>query len=172
VQITIAATGHRPDKLGGWKAFETPEAWSKLGEFAKNEIERLGRPDHKKLGITGMAPGWDLAAGMGFMLLKIPYIAAIPFEGHADAYDPKTLTRVIYDLVLAGAADTVVTSPGGFENYKYQVRNRWMVDRATVMLALHDGTRGGTFNCVQYAREKHKPIVNAWSRWKAAALIP
>jgi len=34
------------------------------------------------------------------------------------------------------------------------------------MLALWDGTRGGTFNCVRYTERVGKPIVNVWDKFQ------
>jgi hypothetical protein len=39
-----------------------------------------------------------------------------------------------------------------------------MVDHATIIVALFDGTAGGTANCMAYARSKRVPIENLWSR--------
>lgn len=40
----------------------------------------------------------------------------------------------------------------------FQQRNQWMVDRADAVLAVWDGSPGGTANCVNYARKVGKPI--------------
>ncbi len=39
-----------------------------------------------------------------------------------------------------------------------QVRNEYMVDRADLVLALWNGTPGGTGNCVRYARTRGVPV--------------
>jgi hypothetical protein len=40
-----------------------------------------------------------------------------------------------------------------------------MVDHADMVIALWDGTSGGTANCVNYAKAQHKQIVNVWASW-------
>jgi uncharacterized phage-like protein YoqJ len=40
-----------------------------------------------------------------------------------------------------------------------QIRNEWMVDRADQVIAIWDGTSGGTANCVEYATKMNKPIL-------------
>jgi uncharacterized phage-like protein YoqJ len=41
-----------------------------------------------------------------------------------------------------------------------QVRNQWMVDHAMVVMAVWDGKQsGGTWNCIQYARQRHRWMV-------------
>ena len=38
-----------------------------------------------------------------------------------------------------------------------------MVDNCTHVLAMWDGSEGGTANCVKYAQAVNKPIINLWS---------
>lgn len=70
--------------------------------------------------------------------------------------------------VLAGLADAEPLSQHEV-NRLMQLRNEWMVDRATKMVALHDGSWGGTFNCLAYARKKGVPVDNLWDRWTLPA---
>ncbi|WP_206759019.1 hypothetical protein [Anabaena azotica] len=44
-------------------------------------------------------------------------------------------------------------------------RNEWMVDQCHRLVALHDGSTGGTGNCVNYAKSKKVHIVNLWKSW-------
>jgi uncharacterized phage-like protein YoqJ len=57
-------------------------------------------------------------------------------------------------------------SPPNFAVYKMQVRNEWMVNHANILLALWDGSTGGTYNCIQYAMKKnHIEIINLWGEF-------
>lgn len=38
-----------------------------------------------------------------------------------------------------------------------------------LVLALWNGTAGGTANCIKYAEKVGKPIVNCWSRYEEAS---
>lgn len=40
-----------------------------------------------------------------------------------------------------------------------------MVDDCDSLLALWDGSSGGTKNCLDYARKKGKPYINLWDRF-------
>jgi len=40
-----------------------------------------------------------------------------------------------------------------------QKRNEYMVDNADIVIAVWDGTKGGTCNCVRYAKKLGKDIV-------------
>jgi len=46
-----------------------------------------------------------------------------------------------------------------------QTRNIWMVDNCDLVLALWDGSDGGTGNCIKYANKIGKPIVNLWDKY-------
>jgi uncharacterized phage-like protein YoqJ len=38
-------------------------------------------------------------------------------------------------------------------------RNEWMVDNCDLLIAVWDGTSGGTANCIKYAVKKKKQII-------------
>ena len=40
-----------------------------------------------------------------------------------------------------------------------QIRNQWMVDNCELLIAVFDGTSGGTANCVNYAKSIRKNTV-------------
>jgi uncharacterized phage-like protein YoqJ len=39
-----------------------------------------------------------------------------------------------------------------------QKRNEWMVDHCDLLIAVWDGSEGGTANCVRYARHHERQI--------------
>lgn len=152
--MIVAATGHRPDKLGGYDE-KTRRA---LGALA-TEWLHYNRPDKV---ISGMALGWDQAVAAACVVLGIPFIAAVPFPGQANRWPVEAQER--YRRLLA-AADQVEHVDLFMGSKTMQRRNEWMVDRADKMLALHNGSWGGTFNCLEYARKKGVEVENLWDRW-------
>lgn len=162
--MIVAGTGHRPDKLGGY-GNQTRLA---LGGLA---TEYLSQTQPEKV-ISGMALGWDQALAGAAVALGIPFIAAVPFFTQSDRWPTEAQDR--YDRLL-GAAETVeiigVLHHGSEAevNRLMQVRNEWMVDRADKMVALWDGSWGGTHNCIAYARKQGVPIDNLWARWTLPA---
>lgn len=109
--------------------------------------------------IVGMAPGSDQIAAKVCIDLKIPFIAAIPFKGQ-EFYWTSNVRKEYFDL-LDCAEEVKYISRGGFANWKYQARNQYIVDNSDKLLAvLKLNTKfGGTFNCIQYAKEKKKEII-------------
>ncbi len=152
---TLCVTGHRPNKLGGFDYRITNRlyhvALEALMEHWPAEV------------ITGMALGWDQAIAEAALTLKIPFIAAIPFEGQERLWPPAAQDR--FRSLRLKAASEVIVSLGGYEVAKMHTRNEWMVDRSVGVIALWDGSSGGTGGCVQYAKLTGKPVFNVWDKW-------
>jgi len=72
--LVIAATGHRPDKLGGYGS----DVHRRLVELAARYLD-LEQPTCV---ISGLALGWDLAFADAALLLGLPVHGAVPFEGN------------------------------------------------------------------------------------------
>jgi len=154
--LIVAGTGHRLDKLGGYASW----AYDLLVQLA---IMILSALKPKKV-ISGMAIGWDQALAEAAVRLGIPFVAAIPFVGQESRW-PKA-SQEKYRELLAKAEEVVDTSDGQFYHPSLmQLRNKWMVDNSHLVLALHDGSKGGTANCIQYAKSKGARIKNYYRSW-------
>jgi uncharacterized phage-like protein YoqJ len=149
-----AATGHRPGKLGGY----SPAVAARLDRLAEEYLSIM-RPDRV---ISGMALGWDQAWTRAAVRLGIPFDAAVPFEGQESAW-PST-SQADYRALLTHATRVSVISPPGYAAWKMQKRDQWMVDKCTRLVALWDGTPGGTKNCIDYATGRVE-IVNLFKRF-------
>ena len=156
----LAVTGHRPNKIviGNINAYNK-EVLDKLVLFARTALI-TENPD---IVITGMALGWDQAIAQACINQKIPYKAYIPFKGQESVW-PKS-SQIVYNQLLKSAIKVVVCCDGKYSSDKMQIRNEMMVDDADCVMALWDGSRGGTGNCVEYADFKDKKIVNVWNNW-------
>lgn len=147
----VAFTGHRPDKLGGYR---TPNrkynwvCWRIEEELLKLEPEKA---------ISGMALGVDQWGARICVRLGIPFIAAIPFVGQESQW-PESSQRD-YKALLTKASEIVIVSEGGYSPAKMQLRNQWMVDKCEVLMAIWDGSSGGTGNCVRYAQNVNRQII-------------
>lgn len=112
--------------------------------------------------ICGMANGVDLWAGDEARLLGLELWAAKPWAGHTARKEDEQL----YAGIIEAASRVVnVNEAVNYPGPKcYHDRNHWMVDNATHVLAYLNpaAKRGGTFECVKYARGK-KPIRNIYT---------
>lgn len=154
-QLVIAATGHRPQKLGGFSpaVYERlfTHAYGFLGTFEVDVV------------ISGMALGWDTAVAEAALMHGMPLYAYIPFAGQESQWPPES--QRFYRALLRKAKQVIECSPPGYSVAKMQVRNCRMVDDCSILLALWDGSSGGTANCIEYAESRGKEIVNTWERW-------
>lgn len=155
MKVVLAATGHRPDKLGGYSM----GARVRLTRFATGVIPQYA-PDEF---ISGMALGWDTACALAALALGIPLVAAVPFEGQESQWPQDA--QFLYRWILSQAARVVIVSPGGYAAHKMQIRNQWMVDNSNLLLALWNGSPGGTANCITYAEGVGRLYGNPWHQW-------
>ena len=146
-------TGHRPDKV---QMFEK-EIKEKLKTEIKNTID-----EGITTFITGMARGVDLwAAEMVLQEKKenpdIKLICASPYEGFERSWC--LADRMKYHEIMNNSDYSIFVSEK-YTRFCFQIRNMWMVDRSCRVIAVFNGSRGGTKNTVDYAEKKKVPVVN------------
>ena len=151
----IAATGHRPQKLGGFS------------DTINNRLKDLAIAYFKKSNpdkiISGMALGWDTAVALAAIELSIPLVAAIPFYGQELRWNEES-QEIYHSILNSQFVDKVIVCPGSYSAASMNKRNEWMVDNCDHLVALWDGSNGGTGNCIKYANGK-VTISNLWSSW-------
>ena len=150
--LTVCVTGHRPDKLWGYDLSDAHY------DQVRNAFNALIAQLDPTTVISGMALGFDtLVAEETIKTADIALTSAVPFEGQ-DRRWPLASQKHYRDLL--DRADTVVICGGTSRSIarRMQKRNEWMVDHADIVIALWNGTEGGTANCVRYAQRKGKPI--------------
>lgn len=145
-------TGHRPEKLN------TSEKEVKAA--LRKQIDQAVH-DGFTVFITGMARGVDLWAAKIVLDLRkrnkeIRLICAIPHDGFEVRWSPSW--QELYRYVLAEADLTRVISKG-YHTGVYQVRNEWMVNHSTRVIAVFNGQPSGTKNTIDYAYRQGVPVV-------------
>ncbi|MFZ2152043.1 MAG: SLOG family protein [Minisyncoccia bacterium] len=139
--MIIAITGHRPQKLLAPNVERTTRG---ILHWAFQTMKPTWV-------ISGMALGVDQWAAEEAMLLDIPVLAAIPCLEQEKFWGPRA--KETYHTLLAKAKAKEFVTQGPYTKGCMQQRNQWMVDRAQALVAVFDGTAGGTANCVRYALE-------------------
>lgn len=145
-------TGHRPEKLN------TSEKEVKAA--LRKQIDQAVH-DGFTVFITGMARGVDLWAAEIVLDLRkrnkeIRLICAIPHDGFEARWSPSW--QELYRYVLAEADLTRVISKG-YHTGVYQLRNEWMVNHSTRVIAVFNGQPSGTKNTIDYAYRQGVPVV-------------
>lgn len=159
----IAATGHRPNKAGGYDDAVAARLQGLTHAYLRNAIHQYGVDEITA--ISGVALGWDTAYALAALDLDIPLICAVPFKGQESKWPEKS--QEIYRNILSKAWHVEVIWEGGYSNVAFQRRNEFMVNRCDRLCALWDGSPGGTGNCIKYAKSlaKPPPIDNLWGQW-------
>lgn len=83
-------------------------------------------------------------------LLKIPFVAYVPCAGFDEKWPAES--RKAYWEILKRAETIIEVSALAYHPALMQRRNEYMVDNSDLLLAVWDGSDGGTANCVGYAK--------------------
>lgn len=145
-------TGHRPEKL----TISEHEIKAALESKIQAAIA-----DGYQTFISGMARGVDLWAAEIVLRLRaeglpIHLVCASPYEGFENRW--RAEWRELYRRIWA-KADFVKYICTGYSPACFQIRNEWMVDRSARVIAVYNGTSGGTCNTLKYAAAQGLSIV-------------
>ena len=148
----VCFTGHRPEKLK-----QSESVIVKALETAIKEAIA----DGKNVFISGMARGVDIWAAEIVLRLRkeganVQLMCASPYEGFERGRSSEWQQR--YNTVLE-AADLVRFISPGYSRSCFQIRNEWMVDHSSLVIAVFNGQPSGTKNTIDYA-EKQKIYIN------------
>jgi uncharacterized phage-like protein YoqJ len=155
--MIICGTGHRPNKLGGYGSEVADRLFMTARDFL---ISRQVYGQSVTEVISGGALGWDQALAWAAVYEDIPLTLALPFPGFHSKWPSQSQEGL--ELLVSKADQVIYVCDAGYAPWKMQKRNEWMVDQADKVLALWDGSPGGTANCVAYANKVKKPIINLW----------
>jgi uncharacterized phage-like protein YoqJ len=148
--FVITVTGHRPDKLGG---YSTPNELYDLVLKGLVDAFNFFKPAYV---ITGMSLGTDQWAAELCFNMGIPFVAAIPFNNQDAKWFPHSKQH--YHWLLSKAYAKYVICEGEYAPWKMQKRNEWMVQSCHQVVAVWNGTTGGTKNCLEAAARLKKPV--------------
>lgn len=153
INHACAFTGHRPEKLDASE--EEVKTWL---EEKINDAINDGYTDF----ITGMQRGVDLWAAEILVNLKregipIRIIAACAFKGMENRWDNSWKKTYNHVLKFADEINTIGKYPG---KAAFFLRDEWMVDHASRLIAVYTGASGGTKKTVDYARKKGIEVVS------------
>lgn len=111
--------------------------------------------------VTGMALGFDMLVAEVCVEEGIPFVAAVPCQGQTKTWPIDQKNRYV-DLMEKSWKHKVVC-PGPFQVWKLFERNRWIVQRSTIMLSYWNGEdKGGTAATVKEAKKTGRPHENLY----------
>lgn len=159
---TLTVTGHRPNKLGRELYEWNTQLSEKYIEFFKRYISQyLDEVQEPVMCRSGMALGVDTMFAIAVLRLRneglnVSLECCIPCSNHSSNWIKSSID--LYDKILQAADKVTYVSNELYTSWCMQARNEYMVDGCDRVLAVWDGTSGGTGNCVNYAKKQSKEI--------------
>jgi uncharacterized phage-like protein YoqJ len=167
-------TGHRPQAKCMFGFNLKDERYQPLYRELTKTIELCINKEGITRFISGGALGIDQIAFWLVHKLKEKYpniknIVAVPFKNQDKVWTEEQ--KYWYKKVLEKADEIVFVDEldnfkykddsvpiGDYSRDKMQKRNEWMCNNSRIVIAVFDGSKGGTNNCVYYARRSGKSI--------------
>lgn len=147
MRLTCALTGHRALPQN----FNVNALYDALEERIRAGCDRF---------LCGMARGFDLTALKCLADLrekyKITLVACIPYRGQVRSMQQEE--RALYCSLLDFCNEKIVLHEA-YVNGCFLERNRYMVDRADVLLAYCTQEEGGTAYTIAYAKKRGVDVV-------------
>lgn len=154
----LCFTGHRPEKLCS-KFHENSEDIISIKNQLRTCVEQA-IADGFDTFYTGMARGVDIFAGEIVMELRenhpIKLMAVVPYKGQEKFWDEQWQKR--YNKLIDNSDGTFVLYDKYYK-YSLQERNEFMVENSQRVIAVYNGSLGGTRNTIEFARIMRKEIV-------------
>ena len=158
-QTSCCFTGHRPNKLP-WGKNETDPRCLALKQWIAAAVEQACRDGYRHF-ICGMAQGCDLYFCEAVLAFRashpdIRVEAAIPYPGQADRWGSDQRAR--WQSLTERCDYRTVVQPA-YDRGCMLRRDRYMVSRSGRIIAVFNGTTGGTMQTLAYAMQSGLEIV-------------
>ena len=157
--ITCCFTGHRPAKLP-WGTNESDPRCLALKEELALRLEGIYQAGYRHF-LCGMAIGCDMYFAEAVLALRqlhpdIFLEAAIPCGTQPDKW--ALPQRMRYNRLLDRCNKVTVLQIGYTPDCMMR-RNRYMIDRSSLLLACYNGSPGGAQNTILYAEKQNVKIL-------------
>ena len=153
-------TGHRPQSLP-WGYNESGLAFILFKNKLKKAIKSAIADGFNHF-ISGMALGVDMLAAELVLELKkkhpnIILECAIPCKNQSCKWQSDSVDR--YNAILEQADKVTMVSDTNYFNGCMQKRNKYMIDKSERVIAVFNGTPGGTAQTIESAKKAGREVV-------------
>ncbi len=158
--ITCSFTGHRPSKFSfGYN--ENDSVCEKLKFNIRKAVESLIIKGYINFQ-SGLAQGVDTYCAEIVLDMKAEYphiklVGAIPCYEQDALWSAQAKER--YNKLKCACDITHYLTKSTYTKGCMQIRNRFLVESAGILLAVYDGSPGGTRNTVDYAMKLNKKLI-------------
>ena len=158
--VSCCFTGHRPNKLP-WGSNEEDPRCKALKTRLWDVMETAYEEGYRHF-ICGMAQGCDLYFCECVLALRqlhpdVTVEAAVPCPTQADSW-PAAQRERYQRLLEACDFETMVSAQ--YSSTCMQRRDRYMVDHASLLIAVFDGSVGGTRYTMEYAMRRGLSVLD------------
>lgn len=152
--MVLGITGHRPPKLGGYN-----NATNRRGDI-KYVLKKLFVQLKPACVVSGMALGADQWAVEAALELNIKVLALIPCLGQESQWpiDSQQRYKSLLEQIVNTGGSVEYVSKELYTPACMHVRNQKIVDYSEQLIAVWDGSWGGTGSCVRLAKQAGRPI--------------
>lgn len=160
-ELHISLTGHRPTKLGG---YGNHPGYVALQQDLEKYIENALAKYQRVVGHSGLALGADTIWSKAILAMcdrypeRVEFHAEVPNRLQPNRWVSQSdkdywfyQVEIADDVTFYNDIDFGGSLTSGEMARDMELRNRGMLDKADVLLAIHDGSTGGTGNAVRYA---------------------
>ena len=159
-QFSCSFTGHRPTKLP-WGYREDDPRCIALKERIFDAVEAAYAEGYTHF-LCGMAQGCDMYFGEAVLALKercsdVTLEAVIPCPEQTQNWPASARAR--HERIVEAADLETLVSEKYTADCMYR-RNRYLVDHASLLVAVYDGLPGGTMQTITYAMNRGISIVD------------
>ena len=161
--MICAFTGHRPERLP-WGLNEADPRCAALKTLLRRTVREVyDRGFHTFL--CGMARGCDQYFAEAVLAVKADgardaqLCAMIPCPSQPDGWDDSSIARY---WALLDACDQIEVLEPAYTPGCMLRRNRAMVQRASLLISVFDGTPGGTASTLRFAAKQGIEILPLW----------
>lgn len=158
---TVAFTGYRPPKLPGSCSDVVQAHLSLLLIDAIKDSYAKGY----RIYLNGLMSGWDVLAAEAVLTVRsrladIRCVSVAPFKKSYFANSNWTPDWKARALNVYRQSDLALCLSEQYQRGTYYTRDRFLIDRATCVIAFYDGKPGGTRYTLDYAAKKGLEIIN------------
>ena len=151
---TCCFSGHRSIKLP-WKYNEKGIRFLCCKLKLKKAIKKAIKKGYR-LFVCGMALGSDILFAELVLSLKAKHLnifleCAIPCVNQTEKWYPKSVAR--YNAILSKADFVTMVTDKKYTNGCMQKRNKYMLEKSSLLISVYDGTKGGTEQTVILAKQ-------------------
>jgi uncharacterized phage-like protein YoqJ len=156
----VALTGHRPEKLAGYDLSDP--FYGALKTWLEHIIV-TGLAQHEHLTLhSGLALGADSVWSMAILAMRarfparISFVAEVPVKTQSSKW-PSARDKQFWQTQV-DSADLMNVYAESYSPRAMQLRNEGMIRAAQLVLAVWDGSAGGTGHAVRFARQQNIPV--------------